>query len=176
MWHYPQFDPVAISLGPVSIHWYALSYLIGISLVWWQLGQRSRKHKLGWSEEQISDMVFYSMFGIILGGRIGYMAFYGWQGIIDDPLRIVRVWEGGMSYHGGMLGVFLAMYLYGRKIDKTFFQITDFIAPSIPIALCCGRIGNFINGELPGRVTEVPWAAIYPGDIVGRHPSSLYQA
>jgi len=81
-----------------------------------------------------------------------------------------------MSYHGGMLGVFLAMYLYGRKIDKTFFQITDFIAPSIPIALCCGRIGNFINGELPGRVTEVPWAAIYPGDIVGRHPSSLYQA
>ena len=176
MWHYPQFDPVAISLGPVSIHWYALSYLVGISLVWWQLGQRSRKHKLGWSEEQISDMVFYSMFGIILGGRIGYMAFYGWQGIIDDPLRIVRIWEGGMSYHGGMLGVFLAMYLYGRKIDKTFFQITDFIAPSIPIALCCGRIGNFINGELPGRVTEVPWAAIYPGDIVGRHPSSLYQA
>jgi len=85
MWHYPQFDPVAISLGPVSIHWYALSYLVGISLVWWQLGQRSRKHKLGWSEEQISDMVFYSMFGIILGGRIGYMAFYGWQGIIDDP-------------------------------------------------------------------------------------------
>jgi phosphatidylglycerol:prolipoprotein diacylglycerol transferase len=176
MWHYPEFDPVLVSIGPLSIHWYALSYLVGISLVWWSLGRRAKAQGLDWNDEQISDMIFYGMLGVILGGRIGYMFFYGWQGLVQEPLSVFRVWEGGMSFHGGMLGVLIAMYLYGRRLGRGFFAVTDFIAPSVPIALGCGRIGNFINGELPGRVTDVPWAAIYPGDMVGRHPSSLYQA
>ncbi len=194
MWNYPELDPVAISLGPIAIHWYALSYLVGISSVWWHL---TRKAKVAaarpskgsdpkqtgkknaaktWNDEQISDLIFYGVFGVILGGRIGYMLFYGRSQLVEDPLALFKVWQGGMSFHGGMLGVFVAAYVYGLRTGRTFFQITDFVAPSIPIALGCGRIGNFINGELPGRITEVPWAAIYPGDIVGRHPSSLYQA
>ncbi len=197
MWDYPQFDPVAISLGPIQIHWYALSYLIGISLVWWFLTIRNKslgitgakasvtKQKSAGSaqsvnttlsSEQLSDLVFYAVLGVILGGRIGYMLFYGMGQLIENPLSIIRVWEGGMSFHGGMLGVFLGMYWFGRKNGFSFFQVTDFIAPGIPIALGCGRIGNFINAELPGRATDVPWAVIYPGDTVARHPSSLYQA
>ncbi|MDP5057950.1 MAG: prolipoprotein diacylglyceryl transferase [Pseudomonadales bacterium] len=176
MWHYPEFDPVLVSIGPLSIHWYALSYLVGISLVWWSLGRRAKARGLAWNDEQISDMIFYGMLGVILGGRIGYVVFYGWQSLVQDPLSLFRVWEGGMSFHGGMLGVLFAMYLYGRRLGRGFFAVTDFIAPSVPIALGCGRIGNFINGELPGRVTDMPWAAIYPGEVVGRHPSSLYQA
>ena len=176
MWHYPEFDPVLVSIGPLSIHWYALSYLVGISLVWWSLGRRAKARGLAWNDEQISDMIFYGMLGVILGGRIGYVVFYGWQNLVQDPLSLFRVWEGGMSFHGGMLGVLFAMYLYGRRLGRGFFAVTDFIAPSVPIALGCGRIGNFINGELPGRVTDMPWAAIYPGEVVGRHPSSLYQA
>ncbi|MDG1206092.1 MAG: prolipoprotein diacylglyceryl transferase [Pseudomonadales bacterium] len=176
MWHYPEFDPVAISLGPISVHWYALSYLIGICFVWWHVGFRSRKFNLGWNEEQISDMIFYGVFGVILGGRIGYMLFYGHQQLIDDPLSIFKLWQGGMSFHGGMLGVILAAYLYGRKSQRGFFAVMDLIAPSIPMALGFGRLGNFINGELPGRISDVSWAVIYPGDVVTRHPSSLYQA
>lgn len=176
MWHYPEFDPVLVSIGPLSIHWYALSYLVGISLVWWSLGRRAKARGLAWNDEQISDMIFYGMLGVILGGRMGYVVFYGWQNLVQDPLSLFRVWEGGMSFHGGMLGVLFAMYLFGRRLGRGFFAVTDFIAPSVPIALGCGRIGNFINGELPGRVTDMPWAAIYPGEVVGRHPSSLYQA
>jgi phosphatidylglycerol:prolipoprotein diacylglycerol transferase len=216
MWHYPQIDPVAISLGPLQIHWYALSYLIGISLVWWHLAVRNRQHaaaqglstdapsqpkqsgkaksakkarakttiKTGlgpyqrpiWTPEQLSDLVFYAVMGVILGGRIGYMLFYGLDQIMANPLSILRIWEGGMSFHGGMLGVFIGMYWFGKKSGYSFFQVTDFIAPSIPIALGCGRIGNFINGELPGRITDVSWAVIFPGEAVARHPSSLYQA
>ena len=149
---------------------------MGISLVWWSLGRRAKARGLAWNDEQISDMIFYGMLGVILGGRIGYVVFYGWQNLVQDPLSLFRVWEGGMSFHGGMLGVLFAMYLYGRRLGRGFFAVTDFIAPSVPIALGCGRIGNFINGELPGRVTDMPWAAIYPGEVVGRHPSSLYQA
>lgn len=199
MWQYPQIDPVAISLGPIQIHWYALSYLIGISLAWWHMSNRnrhqldqansknSRKDKKGkskqekgcvptWSAEQLSDLVFYAVLGVILGGRIGYMLFYGMDQILANPLSVLRVWEGGMSFHGGMLGVFLGMYWFGKKSGYSFFQVTDFIAPSIPIALGCGRLGNFINAELPGRVSEVPWAIVFPGESAARHPSSLYQA
>ena len=178
MWEYPVFDPVAISLGPISIHWYALSYLVGIGCVWWRLNVRARMSagRYTWNEEQVSDLVFYAVLGIIIGGRVGYMLFYGRDQIAENPLVILKVWQGGMSFHGGMLGVFIAMATYARLHKRTFFEITDYIAPSVPIALGAGRIGNFINGELPGRVTDVPWAAIYPGDIVGRHPSSLYQA
>ncbi|HIG42237.1 MAG: prolipoprotein diacylglyceryl transferase [bacterium] len=186
MWNYPQIDPVAISLGPIAIHWYALSYLVGISMVWWHLTRRSKVYgsktpalkggPIQLNDEQISDMIFYGVLGVILGGRVGYMLFYGQQELIQNPLSIFTVWKGGMSFHGGMLGVFIAAFLFARKQNTTFFHITDFIAPSIPIALGMGRIGNFVNAELPGRLTDVPWAVIYPGDVVARHPSSLYQA
>lgn len=177
MWQYPEFDPVAISLGPIQIHWYALSYLIGISIVWWHLGYRDKQASpRQWTDEQLSDLVFYAVLGVILGGRVGYMLFYGMDQLIQNPLNLLRIWEGGMSFHGGMIGVFLGMYFFGRKVGRTFFQVTDFIAPSIPIALGCGRVGNFINAELPGRETDVAWAVIFPGDVVARHPSSIYQA
>ena len=176
MWHYPNLDPVAISLGPISIHWYAISYLVGIGLVWWTLGYRNRHYASGYSDEEVSDLVFFAVLGVLLGGRIGYMLFYGMENLLANPASALRVWEGGMSFHGGLIGVLLGVLWFARKTGRTFFQITDFIAPSIPIALGCGRIGNFINAELPGRVTEVPWGLVYPGEVVARHPSSLYQA
>ena len=176
MWHYPNLDPVAISLGPISIHWYAISYLVGIGLVWWTLGYRNRHYVSGYSDEEVSDLVFFAVLGVLLGGRIGYMLFYGMENLLANPASALRVWEGGMSFHGGLIGVLLGVLWFARKTGRTFFQITDFIAPSIPIALGCGRIGNFINAELPGRVTEVPWGLVYPGEVVARHPSSLYQA
>ena len=176
MWHYPNLDPVAISLGPISIHWYAISYLVGIGLVWWTLGYRNRHSASGYSDEEVSDLVFFAVLGVLLGGRIGYMLFYGMENLLANPASALRVWEGGMSFHGGLIGVLLGVLWFARKTGRTFFQITDFIAPSIPIALGCGRIGNFINAELPGRVTEVPWGLVYPGEVVARHPSSLYQA
>ena len=176
MWYYPNLDPVAISLGPISIHWYAISYLVGIGLVWWTLGYRNRHYASGYSDEQLSDLVFFAVLGLLLGGRIGYMLFYGMENLLANPASALRVWEGGMSFHGGLIGVLLGVLWFARKTGRTFFQITDFIAPSIPIALGCGRIGNFINAELPGRVTEVPWGLVYPGEVVARHPSSLYQA
>lgn len=176
MWHYPALDPVAVSLGPVSIHWYAISYLIGIGLVWWTLQLRARRYDLKWTDNEIADMVFFGVVGVLLGGRIGYVLFYGFDNLIHDPLSALKIWRGGMSFHGGLLGVLLGVYVYARRRGFKFFQVTDFIAPSVPLALGCGRIGNFINTELPGRVTEVPWAVIFPGEAVGRHPSSLYQA
>jgi len=176
MWHYPEIDPVVFSIGPVSIHWYAVSYLVGISLVWWTLGLRNRHYASGYSDQDLSDLVFYAVLGVLLGGRIGYMLFYGLDNLIENPLSALRIWEGGMSFHGGLLGVLIGVALFARRKGRTFFAVTDFIAPSIPLALGCGRIGNFINAELPGRVTDVSWALVYPGDTVGRHPSSLYQA
>ncbi len=176
MWQYPELDPIAVSIGPLSIHWYAISYLVGIGLAWWVVKIRARRFDLPFNDEQISDLVFYATLGVLLGGRVGYLLFYGMGGVIDDPISVFKLWKGGMSFHGGMLGVLLAMYVYARKTGRKYFEVTDFIAPVVPLGLGSGRLGNFINAELPGRVTEVPWAVIYPGDVVGRHPSSLYQA
>lgn len=176
MWHYPDIDPIAISVGPVSIHWYAISYLVGISLVWFILRYRSQSNNLGWTDDDLSDIVFYSVLGVLLGGRIGYMFFYGLDNLIHDPVSALKIWQGGMSFHGGLLGVLAGVALFARKRGVRFFEVTDFIAPGIPLALGCGRIGNFINAELPGRISDVPWALIYPGEEFGRHPSSLYQA
>ena len=176
MWSYPEIDPVALSLGPLKIHWYALSYLVGISLAWWVAGQRRTRLKLKWSDEQMSDIVFYAVIGTIAGGRIGYMLFYGYNELLENPLVVFKVWQGGMSFHGGLIGVSTAMWVYARKSGRSLFQIMDFVAPVMPLALGCGRIGNFINAELPGRAADVPWAVIYPGDVIARHPSSLYQA
>lgn len=175
MWNYPDIDPVLLSIGPISIHWYAVSYIVGIGIVWWLLQNRARKRHLPFNDDQIADLAFYGMLGVILGGRIGYMLFYNLDAIVDRPLSIFRIWEGGMSFHGGMLGVIAGMYVYSRLHKRRFFEVMDFIAPGVPIALGCGRLGNFVNAELPGRVTDLPWGVIFPGDIVARHPSSLYQ-
>lgn len=162
---HPQFDPIAISLGPLAIRWYGLMYLLAFAL-FLALGhyriKRSPAPML--SGQQLDDLLFYGVLGVILGGRIGYVVFYKFSDYLSHPLNILKVWEGGMSFHGGFLGVLFAMWLYGQREGKTFFQITDFIAPLVPLGLMSGRLGNFINGELWGRVTspDVWWAMLFP--------------
>lgn len=174
---YPNIDPVAIHLGSFSIHWYGIMYLVGFAAVWWLGRLRTQRPGSIFSLEEISDLVFYGALGAVLGGRIGYILFYNLSAYLADPLNIFKVWQGGMSFHGGLLGVLIAMWLYGRRYHKGFFQITDFIAPLVPIGLGAGRIGNFINGELWGRVTDLPWGMIVPGrGGLPHHPSQLYQA
>lgn len=173
---HPSFDPIAFSLGPLHVRWYGLMYLVGFASGLWLLTRRARKPHSGWTEEQVSDLIFYGAMGVVGGGRIGYMFFYGWDAIMRDPTTIFRIWEGGMSFHGGLLGVMLAVWLFGRKTGKSLWDILDFGAPIVPIGLGAGRIGNFINGELVGRTTDVPWGMVFPGvDMVPRHPSQLYE-
>ncbi len=175
---HPDFDPVAFSLGPLHVRWYGLMYLIAF-LVGWALGRyRASRPNSGWTAAQVDDLVFYIALGVILGGRIGYILFYSFSNFLHDPLVLFRIWEGGMSFHGGFLGVLLAMGLFARKYHKGFWPTVDFIAPLIPPGLFFGRIGNFINGELWGRVTDVPWGMVFhqTGDGLPRHPSQLYQA
>ena len=174
---YPEIDPVAVSLGPVAIHWYGLMYLIGFVGGWWLGVVRARQPESGWQTTEIGDLLFYVALGVILGGRVGYILFYNFGLFLDDPLKLFRVWQGGMSFHGGLLGVLLAMWLYGRKTGRSFFQVTDFMAPFVPIGLGAGRIGNFINGELWGAPTDLPWGMVFPFvDKQPRHPSMLYEA
>jgi phosphatidylglycerol:prolipoprotein diacylglycerol transferase len=174
---YPDIDPVAVSLGPVAIHWYGLMYLIGFVGGWWLGVVRARRPESGWQTSEIGDLLFYVALGVILGGRVGYILFYNFGLFLDDPLMLLRVWQGGMSFHGGLLGVLLAMWLYGRKTGRSFFQVTDFMAPFVPIGLGAGRIGNFINGELWGAPTDLPWGMVFPFvDDQPRHPSMLYEA
>lgn len=174
---HPQFDPVAISIGPLSIHWYGLMYLAAFVL-FVLLGRvhARRLPQQGWNNQAIDDLLFYGALGVVLGGRLGYVLFYKPAYYLGHPLEIFALWQGGMSFHGGLLGVLLAMWLYGRKHGRSFFEVTDFIAPLVPLGLAAGRLGNFINGELVGRVTDVPWAMIFPRtDYFPRHPSQLYQ-
>ena len=155
---YPEIDPVALSLGPLKIHWYGLMYLVGMLGGWALARWRIRRSDSGWTAQQVDDLLFYCAVGVVLGGRLGYILFYGFNDWQEDPVRILRVWEGGMSFHGGFLGVLVAMWLYRRKHGKGFFELTDFIAPYITIGLFTGRLGNFINGELWGKPTDLPWA------------------
>ncbi len=177
MLRHPQFDPVAISLGPLKVHWYGLTYLVGFLVGWWLGRIRARKPWSPINEQQMGDVLFYIAIGVILGGRFGYVLFYNFDRFLMDPLWLLRVWEGGMSFHGGLLGVMLAMWWFGRKVGRSFFEIADFIAPLVPVGLGAGRIGNFINGELWGRATDVPWGMVFPQapDDLARHPSQLYQ-
>lgn len=172
---YPNIDPIALQLGPIAIRWYGLMYLVGFFGGYWLALQRSKSDQNNWTKEQCQDLLFYTAMGVILGARIGYILFYDFGGIISDPLRILRVWEGGMSFHGGLLGVLTSWVLLKRKQGKAFFEIADFTAPFVPIGLGAGRLGNFINGELWGKVTDAPWAMVpYPGAFP-RHPTQLYE-
>ena len=176
MFTYPKIDPIALDLGFIQIHWYGLMYLIAFGLAYWLGSVRAAKPNSGWNSDQVSDMIFYGALGVVLGGRIGYILFYNFPHFIDDPLVLFRVWEGGMSYHGGLIGVLIAMLLFGRRHKKTFFQTTDFVVPLVPLGYFAGRMGNFINGELWGRPTDVPWGMVFPHvDSAVRHPSMLYQ-
>lgn len=155
---YPTINPVALSLGPLDIHWYGVMYLIGFVGGWWLARLRARRPESSWTKQQVDDLVFYVVLGVILGGRLGYILFYGFENLLADPLSLFRIWEGGMSFHGGLIGVLLAMWIYGKHLSRPFFQLTDFLAPLVPIGLATGRMGNFINGELWGAPGEVPWA------------------
>lgn len=177
---HPQFDPIAFSLGPLSVRWYGLMYLVAF-LLFVLLGRRhaARRPELGWDAQQIDDMLFYGVLGVVIGGRLGEVLFYQPGYYFSHPLEIIAVWKGGMSFHGGFLGVLVAMWLYGRKTGRSFWQVTDFIAPLVPTGLAAGRIGNFINGELWGRPAsaDLPWSMVFPFvDQLPRHPSQIYQA
>lgn len=173
---YPDIDPIALSLfGQVNIHWYAVSYLLAFFLCWQILKATRGNGDPIWTDQHISDLLSVGMLGVILGGRIGYVLFYGFESFLNNPLILFKIWQGGMSFHGGMLGVIVGLWVYAKQTRRPFFAVTDFVVLGVPLGLACGRIGNFINAELPGRITEVPWGLIYPGDFVTRHPSSLYQ-
>jgi phosphatidylglycerol:prolipoprotein diacylglycerol transferase len=177
MLNFPQIDPIALSLGPLKIHWYGLMYLLGFVAVYF-LGQKNAQRS--WSPikpEAIEDLVTYGAMGVILGGRIGYILFYNFSEFLSNPIILFKIWQGGMSFHGGMLGVFIAMWFFAKKQNCSVLQLTDLIAPLAPIGLGAGRIGNFINSELWGRTTDVPWAMVFPnGGSLARHPSQLYEA
>ena len=179
---HPRFDPVAISLGPVQVHWYGLTYLVAFVLFIWLAGRRVRQMPFaaaGWSRRDVEDLLFFGVLGVIIGGRLGYALFYKPEHYLQHPLEVLMVWKGGMSFHGGLVGVIAAMALYARLKHRPFLQVTDLIAPCVPTGLASGRIGNFINGELWGRAADpsLPWAMAFPqsGSLIARHPSQLYQ-
>jgi phosphatidylglycerol:prolipoprotein diacylglycerol transferase len=188
---YPDIDPVIISLGPLNVHWYGLMYLLGFLGGWWLGRLRAARPDSGWRVQEVGDLLFYVALGVIFGGRIGYVLFYAFPSFLSDPLMLIRIWEGGMSFHGGLLGVLIAMWLFGRRFGHSFFETTDFIAPLIPVGLFTGRVGNFINGELWGKPADLPWAMQLPcqrfpnacvGSLQGAefspplHPNQLYEA
>lgn len=176
MLHAPDIDPVAIHLGRIQVHWYGLMYLIGFLGAWWLGMYRARRAGSGWRPQEIADLLFYGALGVILGGRIGYVLFYNLPYYLDHPIEVFYIWSGGMSFHGGLLGVITAMWLYGRRTQRTFFAVADFVAPLTPVGLGAGRLGNFINHELWGKVTDVPWGMVFPNaGPLPRHPSQLYE-
>lgn len=171
---YPEIDPVIISIGFLKIRWYGLMYLIGFVVAILLAKARTKKTWSPVKYSEVDDLIFYCMLGVILGGRLGYVIFYGWHQLISDPLYIFRIMEGGMSFHGGLIGVIAALWLYGRKINKDMITMMDFVAPIVPLGLGFGRIGNFINGELWGKPTNVAWSFKVNG--VSLHATQLYEA
>lgn len=178
---FPNFDPVIFRIwGNIGLNWYGLTYLLGFAGAWWLGSVRSKQANSPYNAEQVSDFLFYAFLGVIIGGRLGYVIFYMPLQILEDPLYPIRIWDGGMSFHGGLIGVIVAFWYFAKKSKTTFWQVADFFAPMAPIGLATGRFGNFINGELWGRVTSLestPWAMHFPHDPVGiyRHPSMLYE-
>ena len=189
MLDYPVIDPIALSvgpfevlgreLGPLEVHWYGLMYLVGFACAWglayWRASQRE---DIQIAPKQVEDLIVYGALGVVLGGRVGYVLFYHFDRFLEDPIWLLRVWEGGMSFHGGLLGVLVAMAVFSRRIRMPYFQLMDFVAPLVPVGLGLGRLGNFIGQELWGRPTDVAWAMVFPRDPeqLARHPSQLYQA
>ncbi|MFL0800651.1 MAG: prolipoprotein diacylglyceryl transferase [Agarilytica sp.] len=185
---YPQIDPVAISLGafelfgktigPVNVHWYGLMYLFGFTAAWLLGTYRTRSAHSPINKAQMEDLVFYGAMGVVVGARVGYIFFYNFGQFLENPMILLKVWEGGMSFHGGLLGVVIAMNMYAKKVQRPFIDVMDFTAPLVPLGLGFGRLGNFIGGELWGRQTDVAWGMIFPKDVdqLIRHPSQLYQA
>ena len=188
--NYPLIDPIIFELGPVAVRWYGAMYLLAFATCYFLGARRASIPGSGWTKEQVYDMVFYGVAGTIVGGRLGFVLFYGLDKLMGDPLWLFRLWEGGMSFHGGLLGVATAVWLFGRKTGKGFFGVADFMTPLVPTGLGFGRIGNFINAELPGRVTDSALGMHFPCEAVAglnltcfgqwdsatRHVSSLYQA
>lgn len=176
MFHYPNFDPIAFTIGRLSVRWYGLMYLAGFVVAWLGTRARAKRGHAPISVTSVDDLVFYAALGVIVGGRVGYMLFYDLPGLIANPLSLFAVWRGGMSFHGGFIGVMIAMAIFARRLKLPFFAVMDFLAPWVPPGLAFGRIGNFINGELWGKVTspDAPWAVIVDG--VPKHPSQLYEA
>lgn len=187
---YPIIDPVIFEVGPLAVRWYGLAYLAAFAMAWWLGTRRGPMH--GFSKQEVSDVVFYGAVGAVVGGRVGYALFYGFAQLVDNPLWLFKIWEGGMSFHGGMLGVLIALWWFGQRTGRGFFAVADFVAPLVPTGLGFGRLGNFVNAELPGRMTDSIFGLVYPcsADAVralnplctgayeefARHPSPLYQA
>jgi phosphatidylglycerol---prolipoprotein diacylglyceryl transferase len=182
MLEHPQFDPVAVAIGPLQIHWYGLTYLVAFGL-FLLLAVRRTQHPpfaaAGWTRRDVEDLLFFGVLGVIVGGRLGYVLFYKPAQYRAHPLEVFEVWKGGMAFHGGLLGVLAAIALFARRRGRPFLQVTDLVAPCVPLGLGSGRIGNFINGELWGRAADpsLPWAMVFPqsGQSFPRHPSQLYQ-
>jgi phosphatidylglycerol:prolipoprotein diacylglycerol transferase len=175
---YPSIDPVALSLGPIQIHWYGIMYLLAFTFAWFLALRNSQRPRSPVKKTQVEDLIVYGAFGVILGGRLGYLLFYSADKWLADPTMLVRIWEGGMSFHGGLIGVGIALLIYSRKYQISFLSLVDFATPLVPTGLFFGRIGNFIGQELYGRPTDVPWAMVFPADPqqLARHPSQLYEA
>ena len=176
---FPDIDPVALRIGPLSIYWYGLSYLVGIAIAWKYLSAKGKRLGSVWDGEKVSDVIFYAALGGIVGGRLGYILFYNAASYLDAPLSIFSIWEGGMSFHGGVLGVAVAIFWLSRKWGKPFLSLTDFIVPALPICLGLGRVANFVNQELWGSQTSLPWGVVFTNPAAGfvaRHPTQLYEA
>jgi phosphatidylglycerol:prolipoprotein diacylglycerol transferase len=171
---YPQPDPIAFSIGPLHVRWYGLMYLLGFLAAWWLARRRAADARSTWKPTDVDDLIFYSAVGVILGGRLGWMLFYGTERILADPASVIRIWEGGMSFHGGLIGVLVALGLFASRRSRSIGDVFDFTAPLPAIGFGAGRIGNFINGELWGKPTDLPWAFLVDG--VPRHASQLYEA
>lgn len=176
---HPEFDPAAIRIGSFAIHWYGLMYLLAFAqfLLLGRLRIRAARYQsLGWSYKDLEDLLFAGVLGVVLGGRLGYTLFYMPGYYLANPLSIFKIWEGGMSFHGGLLGVLLALLWFAYRRKVSFYVVSDLVAPLVPFGLAFGRLGNFINGELWGRPTDLPWAMVFPVvDSIPRHPSQIYQ-
>jgi phosphatidylglycerol---prolipoprotein diacylglyceryl transferase len=179
---HPQFNPIALQLGPVAIHWYGLMYVVAFVLFLWLGTLRTRQPQWaqgGWTKRDVEDLLFFGVIGVIVGGRLGYVLFYKPGYYAAHPLEALMVWKGGMAFHGGLLGVIAALALFARRRGRAFLAVTDLVAPCVPTGLAAGRLGNFINGELWGRAADssLPWAMVFPqsGEAFARHPSQLYQ-